>query len=379
MMHSDYIIVGSGASGLMLAYRFAQDAYYDDKSILIIDKEEKNSNDRTWCFWEEGAGEWDEILHKSWTKIFFGNKGFHKEIDAAPYSYKMIRSARFYKYLKSVLTLKSNIKFTSDTITKINDFTDHVDLIGKEDSYRAKKVFNSALFQQEYKDQERYPVLQQHFVGWFIKLKSGKIDDTVATFMDFDIPQKSNTRFMYVLPVSENKALFEYTLFSKDLLKKHEYEQAIEAYLKEKGITQYTIEEKEYGSIPMTSYRFHKHNTRNILNIGTAGGWTKASTGYTFMNTSKKTRELAAFIKTEDDMRKFHKTTKFWFYDLLMLDVLSRENEIGSQLFSSLFQKTSLKTIFRFLDEESSMIEDLKIITAVPSGKFIRALWGRIL
>jgi len=105
--------------------------------------------------------------------------------------------------------------------------------------------------------------------------------------MDFSVEQQGNTRFMYVLPTSSTEALLEYTLFSKDLLSKDEYENEIETYLHKLGITEYEIVEKEQGTIPMTSYQFWKHNTKNILNIGSAGGWTKASTGYTFKNTTK--------------------------------------------------------------------------------------------
>jgi lycopene beta-cyclase len=42
MQKYDYIITGSGASGLMLAYRMAKDSFFDTASILIIDKEKKN-------------------------------------------------------------------------------------------------------------------------------------------------------------------------------------------------------------------------------------------------------------------------------------------------------------------------------------------------
>ena len=38
MQEHDYIITGTGASGLMLAYRMAKDPFFDRKSILIIDK-----------------------------------------------------------------------------------------------------------------------------------------------------------------------------------------------------------------------------------------------------------------------------------------------------------------------------------------------------
>ena len=39
MKDYDYIILGAGASGLMLAYRMASDLFFDNKSILILDKD----------------------------------------------------------------------------------------------------------------------------------------------------------------------------------------------------------------------------------------------------------------------------------------------------------------------------------------------------
>ena len=65
--------------------------------------------------------------------------------------------------------------------------------------------------------------------------------------MDFSVEQKGNTRFMYVLPTSPTEALLEYTLFSKELLSKEEYEAEIEKYLQQLGISHYTILEKEIG------------------------------------------------------------------------------------------------------------------------------------
>ena len=42
-----------GASGLILASRICDDDYFKNKSVLLIEKDIKNTNDRTWCFWEE--------------------------------------------------------------------------------------------------------------------------------------------------------------------------------------------------------------------------------------------------------------------------------------------------------------------------------------
>jgi lycopene beta-cyclase len=183
---------------------------------------------------------------------------------------------------------------------------------------------------------------------------------------------------MYVLPTSSTEALLEYTLFSKELLALSEYENEIQNYIQKLGITEYEIVEKEQGNIPMTSYPFWKNNTKNILNIGSAGGWTKASTGYTFKNTTKKAKQLISFLEDNSDFRKFQKRDKFWFYDLLLLDILDKKNHLGSTIFSSMFQKGNATVIFKFLDEETTFLEDLKVIWKCPKGLFVKALFSRI-
>ena len=374
-----YIITGSGASGLMLAYRMANDSFFDNSSILIIDKVKKNSDDRTWCFWENGEGEWDELLHKSWDKILFESNIYKNTIPLQSYAYKMLRSGVFYDKLWKFINTKNNIRFIEDTVVDIKGSTNGAIVETLKSKYFTTKLLNSIDLNKNYTLQKKYPVLLQHFCGWFIETDKNLFDDSIATFMDFTVDQKRNTRFMYVLPISPNKALFEYTLFSKEVLTKDEYEDELLKYLATKSITEYTITEIEQGVIPMTSYKFWEQNSKNILHIGTVGGWTKASTGYTFKNTSKKTIQLIAFLKAENDFTHFRKKTRFWWYDLLLIDVLSSYNHLGSKLFSTLFKRNSLKNVFRFLDEETSFIEDLRIMLSMPPLKFITALFRRVL
>jgi lycopene beta-cyclase len=379
MSQYDYIITGSGASGLMLAYRMANDSFFDNSSILIIDKEKKNSDDRTWCFWENGEGEWDELLHKSWDKILFESNTYKNTIPLQSYAYKMLRSGVFYDKLWNFINTKNNIRFIEDTVVNIEGSEDGAIVETLKSKYFTTKLLNSIDLNKKYTLQKKYPVLLQHFCGWFIETDKISFDDSTATFMDFTVDQKRNTRFMYVLPISPNKALFEYTLFSKEVLTKEEYESELLKYLAIKSITEYTITEIEQGVIPMTSYKFWEQNSKNILHIGTVGGWTKASTGYTFKNTSKKTIQLIAFLKAENDFTHFRKKTRFWWYDLLLIDVLSSHNHLGSKLFSTLFKRNSLKNVFRFLDEETIFIEDLRIMLSMPPLRFIKALFRRVL
>lgn len=373
----DYIITGSGASGLLLAYKMANDSFFDDKLILILDKEKKTTNDRTWCFWENEVGEWQHLVSKQWDSILFDSEFHSDKIKILPYQYKMIRSSGFYKQFWEIIDAKKNITFINTKVDKISEEKENVKVISDKRTFTGKKVFNSILLDDDYATQQKYPVLNQHFVGWFIKTKKDHFDETTATFMDFTVPQKGNTRFMYVLPFSKNYVLVEYTLFSKDLLKKATYEKAIQEYLEERNITDYTIDEKEEGVIPMTCFPFWKKNRKNILHIGTAGGFSKASTGFTFKNINKNTSLIIDYIKKEKSFKNFKRKNKYWVYDLLLLDILSKENHLGSKLFATMFKKNKTDKIFKFLDDETSFLEDLRIMLTMPSGKFIKAILKR--
>lgn len=65
-----YIIIGAGAAGLNLALAMNEDAFFKDKKILILDKDKKTENDRTWSFWEKGNGKWDHIVSKNMEEIY---------------------------------------------------------------------------------------------------------------------------------------------------------------------------------------------------------------------------------------------------------------------------------------------------------------------
>lgn len=367
-----------GASGLMLAYHMISDSFFLKKKILIIDKEVKNKNDRTWSYWEKGEESWDAIVHKKWSAISFASTEYSADIHITPYQYKTIRSADFYEFIIPLLKESDSIEIAHEQLLAIKDEGSIVEVETDQRIYLTNKVFNSVLLTKPHLDQKKHPVLNQHFIGWFVKTEQPIFDDTKATFMDFTVLQKGNTRFMYVLPTSKTEALVEYTLFSEELLDNQEYEDEIVKYLHNLGEENYKIVEKEKGCIPMTSYDFQKHNSKNVLHIGTAGGWTKASTGFTFNNTMKNVKKLVKYLKSKEDVSQFHKRSRFWYYDLLFLDVLHQHNHIGSTLFYKLFKRNKTQKILKFLDEETTVLEDLKITTSLPWSVFLKVLWSRI-
>jgi lycopene beta-cyclase len=377
MQNAHYIFTGSGLSALLTVYEMIMSEKFKDKTILLIDENPKKTNDRTWCFWDENAL-FEELVSKKWSEAVFSNGTTNRVLTLDPYQYKKINGIDFYHFVFQKISEAKNVQFIHEKVLDIIDLGGHCEVQTTSETYTCSKVFNSIYNPKNVKLQNKFPLIQQHFIGWFVKSKESVFTPNCATFMDFSVAQKGNTRFMYVLPTAATEALIEYTLFSKDLLLKEEYEAEIKEYIQNLGITEYEIVEKEQGTIPMTCYPFWKHNTKNCINIGSAGGWTKASTGYTFKNATKKAKELVAFLETGTDFRNVFKRNKFWFYDLLLLDILSTKNELGATIFSALFTKGNPTVIFKFLDEETSFLEDIKVIWKCPKKIFIQALLKRI-
>ncbi|QCK14153.1 lycopene cyclase family protein [Mangrovivirga cuniculi] len=377
--HYNFIIAGGGAAGLVLVNRILDSPVLNKKSVLIIDKSDKSENDRTWCFWEKGTGPWDEIIYKSWRKAMFKDSHSCMEFNLNPYRYKMIRGIDFYQHIKSRINNNANVEFLNTKIESLNTDQNTAKATTSDGStFTADIIFNSIPDFSEVKNSKKYPLLLQHFIGWVIETEEDKFDESSVTFMDFSVAQKENTRFMYVLPFSRNKALVEYTLFSPKLLKKEEYENEIKKYISDDlGINEYTISEKEKGAIPMTTFPFEKVTDNKIINIGTQGGSTKASTGFTFKRINEDTTNIIKYLEGKCDNIETNEN-RFRYYDMLLIDVLFDNNEKGAEIFSSLFRKNNPVKIFDFLDERTKISEEVKIMFSSPQMPFLKSMFKRI-
>ncbi|CAI8343643.1 MAG: Uncharacterised protein [Polaribacter sp. SA4-10] len=371
-MKYDYIIAGSGCAGLSLLYTLLQTPSLQHKSILVIDKEQKKSNDRTWCFWEKTPGLFESIVHAKWNTLEFLSTDFKKELDLETYTYKMILGLDFYNFVLKYSQKFENVTFLQETITAIDTRVESAVLTTLENSYTARYVFNSTnLFNPKITEQNS---LLQHFKGWVIKSEKSIFNPKVGRLMDFSVSQKHGATFMYVLPTSTTEALVEYTLFSPRVLEKEAYVTALKKYIKEDlNIDNYTIQHEEFGVIPMSLAKFEKTSKPNVINLGTSGGFTKASSGYTFQFIQKNVAEIVNNL----DVSKYpnpstsFKDKVYQWYDRTLLDVLLTKKLTGKEVFEKIFQKIPAKKILAFLGNESTLAEDISIMKSFPLKPFL--------
>ncbi|MFB9057975.1 lycopene cyclase family protein [Mariniflexile ostreae] len=371
----DYIIIGHGLAGFQLALKLSSDSFFDAKQIALIDPSKKNTNDKTWSFWETEPSQWDAVTYKSWHKATVITSKKSIALELSPYRYKTIKAIDFYTEAKTKLKQKKNIHFIPERVISLIE-NEQVSVKTEQNTYTCYHVFDSRLPKAFSMASKKYVHLIQHFKGWIIKSETDVFDETQIVMMDYRLKDGEQTTFTYVLPFSKKEALIEFTYFTNTVVDESVYDHYITTYINHYlHLKDYTIIETEKGAIPMTNFPFHKWNTKQITKIGTGGGWVKGSSGYSFKHTEKKTSLIIDNLKANrtPSHRLFQR--KYKFYDKVFLKVLKDENHKGEWIFQQFYDKNTSQTMFRFLDEESTFYEELKIMASLFSWSFIKAFF----
>jgi len=379
VIRCDVLICGAGLAGLSLLYRAMKSGTWVTEQIIVVDKSDKNINDKTWSFWKTGPSDFEEVISHQWGKLyFFSNDGIKIHLDNQNYTYNSIRSIDFYNHVLTYLRQFPNITFVKEDIVKLNSADNECTLVTAENTYQSTYLFNSVYTEPEKLADRQY--FLQHFKGWRIKTDAVIPAISEAYLMDFRTGQEQGTTFFYTLPMAGNELFVEYTLFSKSILPAQEYDAKIKDYLANVlQINDYEIIEEEFGVIPMIDHPF-KRFQGNIVHLGSAGGDTRASTGYTFVNTQKTIGKILNSYQLKGDpfFEAENISVKHQLYDTTLLHVLAERKYEGHQLFKDLFSNTAAYRIFAFLDAETSVLQDVYIMKSLRVMPFLRSFTAAV-
>ena len=356
MKEFDYLIIGGGCAGLSLAYELEINEKLKDKTLAIIERREEYKRDKTWSFWKVFDHNFEDCVIKSWNNFTINTSKNSQELNSSKFPYQSIDSGKFYEKINSRLSSNPNINFFK-----------HVREINLE---------NSIIFNSIFEDKLDKSGLWQHFQGVEIETPKDIFDDEILNLMDFNCDQKNDVHFFYTLPFSKNRALIETTWLS-DLKDQSlmDYDLQLEKYIKNNlGIKNYKINFTEKGAIPL----FHPYIKKNskVINIGSAGGMTRLSTGYTFLNIQEHSKYLRENLGKIESISAYQLGKKYAFLDKIFLKVLKNNPEKMPGIFYKMFQN-SANTVIKFLSNKSNIFEDLEIISKMPKIIFLKALINR--
>ncbi|WP_131097850.1 lycopene cyclase family protein [Streptomonospora litoralis] len=373
MRRFDIAVVGGGAAGLSLTHRLAAANRSGGPrlSVALVDAPPGplRPPERTWCYWERGAGRWDALLAASWDRLrVLGADGAEHGSSAAPFRYKMLRSADFEEHVRAATA--DGVVGYGARVEEIADGDDRAAVRGVDAGGEAVEIGARWVF-----DSRPRPLppartaLLQHFRGWFLRTPRDAFDPAGAVLMDLRTPQPpGGVSFGYILPLSARTALVEYTEFTREALDEAAYEAALHDYTgRLLGLADFEVTAAEQGAIPMTDARISTRAGRRVFRIGAAGGATRPSTGYTFAGIQRQTAAVAAALaRGRTPVPPVPHRRRHLAMDAVLLRALDSGRVDGSAFFTRLFARNALPDVLEFLDGPSSLRRELALGATTP-------------
>ena len=351
MSNFDYVILGGGCAGLSLAYELEVTGKLKNAALAIVEPRKAYKRDKTWSFWRLGAHRFEDCVLKQWDQFRVHTPTSRRLVNCESTPYQSIDSGSFYDKVLSRLSENPNIDFVNDC-----------------GSFEVGEAFVFNSVPSQHRD-DLGP--WQHFKGIEIHAAPGTFDHNEMMLMDFDCDQRGQVHFFYVLPFSSSRALVETTWLGPIGAGAEDYDEQLKSYVERQwGITDYEVTFTEQGAIPL--FEVPSVSARNTINIGSAGGMIRQSTGYAFLNIQEHSRHLSAHFDRLTEAPRFQIGHRYRVLDRIFLRVLRSSPELMPEVFDRFF-RSNPSDVIPFLSNQGTLAGDASAIMGMPKIPFLKA------
>ena len=350
-------IFGGGCAGYSLIRRSNE---IKDAIFNFFVGENDKQKDHYWAFWRDENTKGFEDICFTWSRWKIINNKDEKTFYSNKYPYCLINKKKWINFCKNKVD-KSKVKFIKKNVNEINSnyFIDDIKIEG--DYFFDGR--NIKFYQN---------ILLQHFYGLTIKTSTKIFDASTIILMDFRCDQSHGLHFIYLIPFSESEALVESTLFSKNIESKKYYLNAIKSYLNDHfNIKTFKILSEEKGVIPMDYLNIVKNNS---VSIGTMGGATKPSSGYTFIFIQKQINKIIYQLNNNLKINNVIHNKFSLAMDKIFIKALELNPKIFPDLFYKMHSNLSGDEMALFMNGKPKIKTWLKIIFASPKTLFLYSM-----
>ncbi|MBO4160164.1 lycopene cyclase family protein [Micromonospora antibiotica] len=373
----DLAVVGGGGAGSLVLAALARHVL-PGLRVAVVDPVRKRGQDRTWAFWGTPGGDLEPMLSASWSRVEVTTPAVARVLDLTPLRYAMLRSAPVYERATEAEQRLGAVRY--DAAVGVLD--DDGSAVSVRDT-DGRAVLRAGWVLDSRPRPPRRPgrtAWLQHFRGWWLESSTPVFDPGRAVLMDFRTPQpRRGVSFGYVLPVSDRYALVEYTEFSPAVLSDAGYDAGLRGYAGLLGLdlAALTVREVEDGVIPMTDAPFDRRPSPRVVRLGTAGGATRPSTGFTFSAMHRQAGQVAAALAAGRPPvpRPAYPGRHRWM-DAVALRAWDSGAVGGPEFFDRLFDRNPASRVLRFLDGATTPAEDLAVMRSSPLLPMTSAVFG---
>ncbi|WP_018828280.1 lycopene cyclase family protein [Salinispora pacifica] len=371
----DLALVGGGGAGSLVLAALARRGVRGLR-VAVIDPVQRRGADRTWAFWGRPDDGLDPLLTASWSQVEVTTPERHRVLDLAPLRYAMLRSAPVYDRAARAERRLGAVRVGAPA-EAVEDDGDRVTVHAGGSTLRAAWVLDSRPRPPRRAGRTNW---LQHFRGWWLEADRPLFDPGRAVLMDFRTPQPDRgVSFGYVLPVNDRYALVEYTEFTPGLLTDAGYDAALAAYRDRLGLdpARLRVREVENGVIPMTDGPFDPRPSPRVVRLGTGGGATRPSTGFTFAAMHRQAGQIAAALAAgRAPVPAPAYPRRHRWLDAVALRALDRGPLAGPDFFDRLFDRNPTDRVLRFLDGTTSPAEEAALMGTTRLAPMLAATAG---
>jgi lycopene beta-cyclase len=199
--------------------------------------------------------------------------------------------------------------------------------------------------------------------------------------MNFDVAplQSPGVYFLYVLPITPQRLLLEYTAFVAAPLSMEEFRRGLTVAIRQHypELVGLPAESEESGLIPMGPVIPRAQGPR-VIPCGVAGGAARAATGYAFSGIGRQIDALLAqFSRVTPEPALQPPSVYSWraqTMDSIFLRVIRQEPERMADIITTMAKRLSADQFAEFLSDHGGWLPVLRTIWKVPKRPFLRAV-----
>lgn len=373
----DVVILGAGCSGLSLCLALLERGATGP--ILLVDSRTEYADDRTWSYWDVEPTRFTHLARARWTTWRVSTATEQVRSSALSTPYVSLAANDFYRYVLGRLAEYPNVRLLmGEDAIGYSEIANGLAVATTRFRVRGAQLVDSRGLrptQGELDDIARRSTwVPQKFVGLHVVTSRPVFHADECVLMDFDVDQTRGLRFGYVLPVSPVEALVENVYLADVAVTEAEHRAELESYLASRfGLEpgDYEILGDERGFIPMTDHVFNQRPMPRVSKIGTLGGATRPSTGYTFLRIQRSSDETAQRLLGNSPERGRTHTSRCSMLDRVFLRFLADHPERAPLVFARMFARVPAESLVRFLSDRSGPIDSVRLILALPKLWFL--------
>jgi len=380
---TDVVILGAGLAGLSIATWLADSGDAPLPRVTLLEPQHTDANDHTWCFWDQQPHPFQEAICHRWPRwrVAHGDQRVEREDATACYAMLSEDALRRTAYRKlerhSAFDIRRGVHASS-----VSPGDEHLDIETSQGAISARLVIDTRPPLADALSQHQG--MWQVFHGVELDAPGHGFDTRVVMLMDFQ-PAAAGVHFVYLLPLSSDRLLVEWTCFSIDpqapacraLLAPQAVPEPLEHWLT-RHLTRWTVTRHETGCLPMMPVRPPTLDNR-YLAAGVRGGWMRPATGYSFETCQRGAQAVAQqLLKAAASDRwqlsppRLRSPLLEWM-DKVFLHALRGQPERGPEWFMQMFAATQAAQQRRFLGDTPTWRDMLAIMNGLPAGPFLKA------